>query len=255
MESLFENLVIYNISDSAEIYSSVGTRRDMINRKSFGLIFSTVGKINYFHSDTVYSTDRDHFIFAPQGSTYYLVCESEDVSPVINFDCNLQTDRFFRFDIPDKNTLDDAKTIVKLYLQKNTGWQLQAKALLYKIIGSLFDSISSGYFPPHINACVSYIYKNFGDPELDNKEIADSANISQIYLQKEFVKYIGQPPRKFLQKIRINTAAEMLMSKNLSVSDIAQSVGYASVYHFSRAFKNMTGISPLQYRKNSRQKM
>lgn len=250
MENIIGNLTVYDMAVCADIYSSVGTRRDIVNRKWYGIIFSTAGKVNYYHNGNVYYTDDSHFLLVPQNATYYLVCEKEDISPVINFYCNLHLDRFMSFEFNDRQMVTDAEKIVSLYKDKRPGWQLAAKSLLYKILGALFENNRS-MFPRHIKDALADIYKNYGDSTLTNARIAANANISQIYLQKEFIKYIGQPPQKFLQKLRINNAAEMLVSGTLSVSDIAQKVGYASVYHFSRAFKNVMGVSPLQYRKTA----
>ncbi len=251
MENILGKLTVYDIAVCADIFSSAGTRRDITNRNWYGLIFSTKGKVNYYHNGSVYTTDENHFILVPQKSTYYLVCEQEDVSPVLNFYCNLNLDKFMSFEFSDRQIIGDAEKVVTLWTDKRPGWQLTAKSLIYKILSALFDGNRNTIFPTHVKTAISFIYKNYGDCTLDNAQIAASANISQIYLQKEFIKYIGQPPQKFLQKIRINNAAELLVSGTLTVSDISQKTGYASVYHFSRAFKNIMGMSPLQYRKSS----
>ncbi|MBR3941740.1 MAG: helix-turn-helix transcriptional regulator, partial [Clostridia bacterium] len=51
----------------------------------------------------------------------------------------------------------------------------------------------------------------------------------------------------YTHNIRIEKAKEMLKSDYGTISDIAQSVGYPSIYDFSRAFKKHTGISPSKY--------
>ena len=56
---------------------------------------------------------------------------------------------------------------------------------------------------------------------------------------------------KYLSNIRIETAKHMLLSDNYSVSEIAESVGFSSVYSFSRSFKKTTGISPTDFLKEN----
>ena len=57
-------------------------------------------------------------------------------------------------------------------------------------------------------------------------------------------------PIKYITKKRISYACDLLVSNKYSVSDIASMTGYSDVYYFSRVFKENTGMSPLEYKKN-----
>jgi AraC-like DNA-binding protein len=46
-------------------------------------------------------------------------------------------------------------------------------------------------------------------------------------------------------------AAELLKLTRLSISDISKAVGYENPLHFSRAFKNIYGVSPREWRNNN----
>ena len=96
---------------------------------------------------------------------------------------------------------------------------------------------------------IEYAYAHYANPTLSNTEIARYCGISLNYLQKEFVKRLSTTPKQFLQDVRIERAKHLLSSTLLNVSEVGTAVGYASLYHFSRVFKQETGLSPTDYRK------
>jgi transcriptional regulator GlxA family with amidase domain len=63
-----------------------------------------------------------------------------------------------------------------------------------------------------------------------------------------FGKAVGEPPLRYLHRWRLATAADLLRESNLSVGEIARSIGYESEAAFSRAFKTMFGTPPREAR-------
>lgn len=252
MEKVFEDLIISDIIVCSEIYSSPGTKRSLKNRSSFGLIFSTCGKIDYHHNNAIFSTDKNHFILVPKGATYYLTCEDEDISFVINFESNLEINNFYRFKIKDNTTIEIAKNIIEVFKKRPLGWRSIIRGLIYHIISIELEYSNHASFPNHINQAIAFIYENYENDKITNEVIAQKVNISSVYLQKEFVKYLKTSPHKFLVNFRINQARILLSSTYLSISEIAEKIGFASIYDFSRSFKKANGISPLTYRKKYR---
>lgn len=248
MENILSDVAIGEIIVCAEIFSQAGIRRDIVDRNGFGIIFSTNGKIDYHHNGNVYSTDRDHFILVPDGSTYYLTCDSTDISYVINFKCNLTTQQFHRFYIGDRASIGFAEETMRLYSKKQPGWQTLVRALIYRILAAQCEAYENERLPAHIQRCVDYIYEHYSEAALNNRAIAASANISVIYMQKQFSKYLGLAPHQYLVKVRMNQAKNLLSSSRLNISEIATMCGFSSVYDFSRAFKKLTTLSPLHYR-------
>jgi AraC-like DNA-binding protein len=83
------------------------------------------------------------------------------------------------------------------------------------------------------------------------QELAEEYSISGTVLKKCFKEVYGDSIYSYIKRYRMNVAASLLSrNENMSVSEIANSVGYESSGKFAAAFKSVMGISPLQYRKN-----
>ena len=81
------------------------------------------------------------------------------------------------------------------------------------------------------------------------KELAKISNMSEGHFIREFKSAIGVSPLTYRLQKRINVAKELLYETNLSVSEVAYSVGYEDPLYFSRQFKLREGVSPLEYRR------
>lgn len=86
------------------------------------------------------------------------------------------------------------------------------------------------------------------------EEYAQKYNISVCWFIRRFKEATGESPRKYLIKIRIRKACELLENSSLNVGEIAALVGYENPLYFSRQFKEERGISPREYRDRINQK-
>jgi AraC-like DNA-binding protein len=91
-----------------------------------------------------------------------------------------------------------------------------------------------------------FIHSNYNLP-ITRDEIVAAADSSISYLSKQFQTSLGMAPMQYLLTVRIKAARELLRT-DLKVVDIARLVGIEDPYYFSRAFRRITGDSPLQYR-------
>jgi AraC-like DNA-binding protein len=78
--------------------------------------------------------------------------------------------------------------------------------------------------------------------------LADTAVMSRSAFTEYFSKSFGRSPMSFVNHVRMQRAAEFLSVDNMSVDAVAKTVGYSSRSHFSRAFRDHSGLSPLQFR-------
>lgn len=82
--------------------------------------------------------------------------------------------------------------------------------------------------------------------------LAAVASMSRSGFAHSFTTSFGQPPIAFLRDLRLRHAARLLEVTNLPVAAIAESVGYASRSYFSRAFRELFGANPRNFRASHR---
>lgn len=92
-----------------------------------------------------------------------------------------------------------------------------------------------------------YIQKHYMT-QIDLNTLAQHFGFSSSYLTKIFTKYVGTTPSKYIRHYRMTIACQLLANSDLSIMDIASSVGYSDPFHFSKSFKSETGSSPSNYR-------
>lgn len=88
------------------------------------------------------------------------------------------------------------------------------------------------------------IEANYTSSELTVHGIARKCNISDIYLRKIFDKFLDISPKQYIDKLRIEYAAELLGTGYYSVADVAEKCGIPNTKHFSTFYKSKTGTPP-----------
>lgn len=93
-----------------------------------------------------------------------------------------------------------------------------------------------------------YIDTHYGDHELNMQKLAKHLYISASYLGMIFKKEAGETFLKYLIRVRLEAAKELLKNPKTKISEAAEKVGYPDVSYFSYFFKKNTGQSPREYR-------
>ena len=96
-----------------------------------------------------------------------------------------------------------------------------------------------------------YIDQHFKEA-LSLEQLAEKAHMNKYYLVHTFKEEYGVSPISYMISRRIVESKYLLAETNLSLSQIAQLLGFSSPSYFSQAFRKAQGISPMDYRKNAR---
>ncbi len=102
-----------------------------------------------------------------------------------------------------------------------------------------------------VHAALEHIHQHYTHP-FTLQECAREMRLNAAYLSAQFSRVVGVPFKTFLTELRIEKARELLGHPAISIADVASAVGYASENRFRIAFRQVTGLSPRQWRETLR---
>lgn len=101
--------------------------------------------------------------------------------------------------------------------------------------------------PAQITRARQYIEANSSE-DLCLADVARQAGMSTFYFCKMFRKVTGVHFARYVSRVRVEKAKNLLLNPNYRVSEIAYEVGFQSLTHFNRVFKSIAGQAPTEYR-------
>ncbi|WP_337101338.1 AraC family transcriptional regulator [Paenibacillus sp. YIM B09110] len=132
---------------------------------------------------------------------------------------------------------------------------LMIHSLLYLIVANWLEEllVPIGQQPvlkakeKYVRKATEYMKANYSK-KLSITDLASRIGIDRIYLSALFKELDLQSPQAYLLQLRMDKASELMVNPELTVSEIAHSVGYQDPLLFSKMFKKVKGASPSHYR-------
>jgi AraC-like DNA-binding protein len=203
----------------------------------------------YLHFDLVYDPERSHWNASLPGGTLDLSDYQDKMhppvdDPVISQWCGL-------LDVGEPQKLYPLMRQICLEHRRQTSCELALSGLLLQLIAALCTAVDKGENTVGADARIrkAMIWlRNHDEQPFDLRKAARQAGLSAPHFRKLFREAYGVSPRGFHQRCRIARAGELLIYSDRTVSEAAELLGYGSIYSFSRAFKQVTGISPQKFK-------
>ncbi len=85
---------------------------------------------------------------------------------------------------------------------------------------------------------------------LTEKQIAKMLYISETTLRQLYIENFDIPPKRYIRHVKLYKAKTLLRTTNKTISEIAYTIGYINTSKFAKAFSNIYGETPSEYRKN-----
>ena len=113
--------------------------------------------------------------------------------------------------------------------------------------GAELKGNSEGVFLKKVNAVIQ---SRLDDPEFKVDALADAMALSRTQLFRKLKGLTKMSPQKYLRFVRLDEAKKLLQSsdKDLNVSEVCYSVGFASKSHFTRSFQKEFGFNPSDFK-------
>ena len=99
----------------------------------------------------------------------------------------------------------------------------------------------------YVQKSIEYISSNYSYP-ITVEDIAAYVGLSRSHLFRSFQSVLGQSPKEYLTDFRIKQSCYLLEHSNLSITAIANSIGFDNSLYFSKTFHKKKGMSPKEYR-------
>lgn len=99
-----------------------------------------------------------------------------------------------------------------------------------------------------LQPAIDLVFEN-KERHIDLGTLATVTNVSPSYLSRLLKEEFGEPFSKIYGKLKVYWAKQLLETTNWSISEVSDALGYVEPSYFVRSFKKITGITPLNYRK------
>ena len=151
-------------------------------------------------------------------------------------------------DIMDNTTLENTSRFIKK-IEESTNLE-EIIETLQMITERMSGKIFSYHGVRHFSAlrkAERYIWENY-TRKLSLKEIAAVSGLSAPYFSTVFKEEMGENLSNYLNRLRVEKAASMLVTTEMPISEVAIACGFEDQSWFSKIFKNNTGFTPGKYR-------
>lgn len=250
-----EELKILRVLSVSTIFTENQVTAARKYRECAALLLKWEGETEYISQGVRIRSNATHPVFLPKGSSYEWKCTQAGHYTIVEFDTDQTYDEVIGFSVSEGDRLHRRLRDLELAGMRNQPyWQLRAVG---EVSAMLFSLLSEGdsensYLPTQklekIKPAVEYITAHY-QQEITNEQLAEMCGISTVYFRKLFAAAYGVSPMRYLGRLRIHRAKEMLKSDYGTLAGVATSVGYSNVYHFSKMFRAEVGIAPGVYAK------
>ncbi|HCY43602.1 MAG TPA: AraC family transcriptional regulator [Prolixibacteraceae bacterium] len=143
--------------------------------------------------------------------------------------------------------------IIQLVKDEKTGHQQVAASTTILMLSKILSVVRNQEFAGKTiertirKACL-YFRENL-HANVNIETLAGELHVGYSYFRQMFRKYTGISPTQYHLSLRIQKAKDLLVSTDKSFKEIAIDLGFESYFYFSRIFKDKTGKSPMEFRK------
>ncbi len=237
---------------------------------SYELYYVIEGERDYFVGDKFFKAAKGDLVWIPQNMLHRT--DGKGATRILMFVKREYLERYFQPKLIEELVYDEPfifhadaisdERLNRIFSKLLTEQSKESERSELTIISQLFEVLymlrfsENHYIPPvsedkRISGIVKYINENY--MSISNiDEIAGQFFITKYHLCHIFKENLGVSLISYLNTIRVRAACELLKTKEYKLAEIATRSGFNSIPYFCKVFKDEKGVSPTEYRKNSR---
>jgi AraC-like DNA-binding protein len=156
---------------------------------------------------------------------------------------------------PGSRAIDRLADCVRRLLDGEVDTPGEASALAYRALMALVDDVSAApdggpeTRPAWLLRVTGHVEAHPGD-RLTVERLAGLAGLSRAHFVRQFTRLAGTSPADYVFRARMARAARLLQASQLSVAEIAHSLGFADPNYFAKAFRRAFEVSPTEFRQS-----
>ncbi len=231
----------FQVGDGSVVWVPPDTVTEMRGNKDMQLM--------YLHFDLIYDPARSHWNAQIPSGTLDLSDFTDIIHPPIGDPVISQWSGLL--DVKEPQKLYPLLRRICLEHCRHTSSELALCGMFLQFLAELCRATEqhddTASIDSRIRDAATWL-RTHNEQPFDLKTVARKANLSSSHFRKLFRETYGISPRDFHQRCRISRAGELLIYLDMTVSETAEILGFGSIYSFSRAFKQVTGISPHQFK-------
>ena len=246
------SIFVSDLSTSRHTFQNYHFCRGNSNRRKsrLGVILSGSGA--YIYLGKKLKVAQGDVVFIPENVYCYSEWRGDPHIEVVYLSCFMHYEAYKyepQIITADKDIKTDILQIAEL-LSMGQMEMLEAYSRFYKLLQTVLTSMhpSDVQVDKTLQAAIEYITDRWDQP-FSVGDLAKKCCVSESTLYHLFQKELGQTPVSFLNSVRINVAIEHLENSNYSIETVSRLVGFRSENHFRKVFAELTGTTPLKYRK------
>jgi len=159
-----------------------------------------------------------------------------------------------RLQVYDPCSYDNSTTLIKNIAIHKTmpfAFEMEAQGIIRQVFSRFLVHASEKKLDldKRILKCLHHIHTNIDKP-INIEDLAALCFLTKDHFIRLFNRNMGRTPGKYINQKKIEKAQQIMLIRDLSIKDLAYSLGFENISYFNRLFKKMTGENPGSYRKN-----
>jgi len=246
------DLTVVSVEFALEKTSPLNWELQCHSKEYHGLVYVINGYAKYIYHDRVEYATPNTVLYLPKNSSYHTISYSDTAYHYIIITFHL--DREIQLPIQTisspthkKRFLEMFQQIVKTHFTKASGYKFYSRSLVQQLIYLLLqENLHSNNSIAYMQSVIDYVDNNYGN-KISIETLSAIVGLSTSQFTKNFKEVYGASPLKYINRLRVEKAKDLLRSELYTHNEIATLCGFENVCYFNKVFKKHTGITPGKY--------